>query len=55
MLDKNALGKLNKFFKESTLLNQSFIKDQKISVADYLKSIDKDATVSAFRRFSLAD
>jgi elongation factor Ts len=54
MLDKIAQGKLNKFYKESTLLNQTFIKDSKKSVADYLKESDKDLTVVAFRRLALS-
>lgn len=54
MVDKIALGKLNKFFKESTLLNQDFIKDAKQDVSAYLKSVDKDLTVSAFKRFTLS-
>jgi elongation factor Ts len=55
MLDNIAKGKLNKYFKEKTLLSQEFIWDNKLSVADYIKSGDKDATVTAFRRFSLSD
>ncbi len=54
MLEKIAMGKLNKFFKENTLLNQAFIKDGKKSVADYLKSIDPELTVVAFKRVALA-
>ena len=46
-------GRVKKFYKESFLLNQEFIQDSKISVADYLKSADKDLTVVAFKRFSL--
>lgn len=53
MLDKIAQGALNKFFKESTLLNQDFVKDNKISIRQYLTSVDKDATVSSFIRFTL--
>jgi len=48
-----AKGKLEKFFKESTLLNQEFIKDGKLSVAQYLQKADKDLTVTAFRRYAL--
>ncbi len=55
MLDKIAQGALNKFFKESTLLNQAFVKDNKQTVKDYLKSIDKDLTVTAFQRFALSE
>ncbi len=46
-------GRVNKFYKESCLLNQEFIQDSKMSVSDYLKSTDKDLTVVAFKRFSL--
>ncbi len=54
MLEKIALGKLNKFYQESTLLNQSFVKgDGKQSVRDYLASIDKDLTVTAFKHVAL--
>jgi len=53
MLEKIAMGKLNKFFKENTLLNQDFIKDTKISVSQYLKNIDKDLTVTDFKRLGL--
>ncbi len=49
-----AQGKLSKFFKESTLLEQEFIKDSKLSVEQYLKSADKELTVVDFRRYSLA-
>ena len=55
MLENIAKGKLNKYFKERTLLAQEFIWDNKLSVADYIKAGDKDATVTAFRRFSLSD
>jgi elongation factor Ts len=54
MLEKIAMGKLNKFYKESTLLNQAFIKDGKKSVADYLKEADNELTVVEFRRLALA-
>jgi elongation factor Ts len=53
MLEKIALGKLAKFFKESTLLNQEFIKDNKISIRQYLQSFNKDLTVTNFKRFTL--
>ena len=53
LAEKIALGKLNKFYKESTLLNQDFIKDTKKSVAQYLKETDGELTVTGFRRFSL--
>ncbi|MDY0199349.1 MAG: translation elongation factor Ts [Bacteroidales bacterium] len=53
ILDKIAQGKLQKFFKENTLMNQDFIKDGKISVKDYLKSIDPALKVTGFKRVSL--
>ena len=46
-------GRVNKFYKESCLLNQEFIQDSKMAVKDYLKAADKDLTVVAFKRFSL--
>ncbi|NSW45344.1 MAG: elongation factor Ts [Bacteroidales bacterium] len=53
MIDKIAEGKLNKFYKESTLLNQEYLGDSKKTVRQYLESIDKDLKVVAFKRFSL--
>ncbi|HOO98506.1 MAG TPA: translation elongation factor Ts [Bacteroidales bacterium] len=53
MLEKIAQGKLSKFYKESTLLNQEFIKDNKQTVGQYLKSVNKELTVTAFKRFTL--
>ena len=53
LLDKIAEGKLNKFFKENTLLSQQFIKDNKTNVADYLNQASKGLTVNEFVRFSL--
>ena len=53
MAEKIAMGRLNKFFKESTLLNQEFIKDSKMNVAQYLKTADKDLTVTSFVRHSI--
>ena len=53
MLDKIAQGKLAKFFKENTLLNQEFVKDNKMTIKDYLKSIDKELTVKNFKRITL--
>ncbi|MDR1863946.1 MAG: translation elongation factor Ts [Bacteroidales bacterium] len=54
LLEKIATGKLEKFFKEMTLVNQEFIKDGKKKVGDYLKEADKDLKVVKFIRFSLA-
>lgn len=53
MLEKIAQGKLGKFFKESTLLNQDFIKDNKQTIGQYLKSADKELSVTAFKRYTL--
>jgi elongation factor Ts len=53
MLEKIAQGKLGKFFKESTLLNQDFVKDNKMTIRQYLQSVDKELTVTAFKRFTL--
>ena len=53
MAEKIAMGKINKFFKESTLLAQAFVKDNNKSVADYLKSIDADLKVTEFKRIAL--
>lgn len=53
MLDKIAEGRLNKFYQEKTLLNQEFIKDNKVNVAQYLKSTNKDLTVTAIKRYTL--
>src|SRR5512133_2731950 len=53
MLDKIAQGKLTKFYKESTLLNQDFIKDNKMTIKQYLQSAAKDLTVTDFKRYSL--
>ncbi len=53
MLEKIALGKLNKFYKDFTLLNQEFVRDNKKTVGQYLKETDKDLKINAFRRFAL--
>jgi elongation factor Ts len=53
MLEKIALGKLNKFFKEMTLLNQQFVKDNSVTVEQYLQKIDKGLTVTAFKHVTL--
>lgn len=54
ILEKIAMGKLNKFYGEVTLLNQAFINDGKKTVKQYLQEIDKDLTVKGFKRFSLS-
>ena len=53
MIENIVKGRINRFFKESCLLNQEFIQDSKITVAEYLQSADKELTVIAFKRFSL--
>lgn len=53
MAEKIAMGRLGKFMKENTLLNQEFIKDSKMNVAQYMKSTDKDLTATGFIRFAL--
>jgi len=53
MLEKIAMGRLNKFFQESTLLSQKFVKNNDLTVDQYLKSLDKDLTVSAFKHVAL--
>ena len=53
MLSKIADGKLNAFFKESTLLAQAFVKDGGMSVGDYIKSKDSSLTVVGFKRINL--
>jgi elongation factor Ts len=53
MVEKIALGKLNKFYKESTLLNQDFIKDSKLTVAQYLEKSEAGLTVTGFKRVAL--
>src|SRR5690606_31750280 len=53
MLEKIAVGKLQKFFKENTLLNQAFVKENKQTVGEFLKSLDSDLTVTGFRHIAL--
>jgi elongation factor Ts len=53
MLEKIAMGKLAKFYKENTLLSQSFVKDNSKTIAQYLDSVSKGLTVSAFKRVSI--
>lgn len=52
MLDNIAKGKLKRFFKDNTLVNQTFIKDSKQSVAEYVKSLG-DVTIVSFKRVAL--
>ena len=53
ILEKIAQGKLGKFFKENTLLAQTYVKDGKQSVQDYLTSVDKELTVTDFKHIEL--
>ena len=53
MIQNIAKGRMNKFYKESCLLNQEYIQDSKVTVAEYLKSTDKELTVVDFKRFTL--
>ncbi len=53
MLEKIAMGKLTKFYKDYTLLNQEFIKDNKLSVSQYLDSVSKGMTVNAYKRIGI--
>ena len=53
MIERIAEGRMKKFYDESCLLNQKYIVDEKKTVAEYLKALDKDLTVAGFRRFTL--
>jgi elongation factor Ts len=53
MAEKIAIGKVNKFFKENTLIAQPFVKDNAKSVGEYLKSVDAELKVLEFRRVAL--
>lgn len=53
MLEKIAMGKLNKFFKENTLMNQDFVRDTKVTVGQYLKSVDPELKIIGFKRLML--
>ena len=53
LAEKIAMGRLNKFFQENTLLNQAFIKDGKKSIQQYLNETEKGLSVTSFLRFSL--
>lgn len=55
MLDNIAKGKLNRFFKDNTLVNQAYIKDNKMSVTEYVKSVDKNLEVVGFERVALGE
>lgn len=53
IIEKIAEGKLHKYYKENTLLNQQYFVDNKLAVKDYLKSVNKELTVTDFKRSSL--
>ena len=53
MLDKIAQGKLQRFYKDSTLMHQAFVKDSSMTVAAFLKTVDANLTVKSFTRFQL--
>ncbi|MCQ2960312.1 MAG: translation elongation factor Ts [Bacteroidales bacterium] len=53
MIENIAKGRLNKFFKESTLMNQEFVKDSKLTIAQYIESAQKGLKVTSFKRFGL--
>jgi len=53
MLDNIAKGKLKRFFKDNTLVNQAYIKDAKQSVSEYVKSVDAGLSVTGFKRLAL--
>ncbi|NEU08962.1 elongation factor Ts [Flavihumibacter sp. R14] len=53
MVEKIAAGKLNKFYKDSTLLNQEFVKDSSKTIAQFLNGVEKGLTVTAFKRVQL--
>lgn len=54
LAEKIAVGRLNKFYQENTLLNQAFIKDNKKSIKQYLGEAEKGLNVTSFKRFSLS-
>lgn len=53
MVEKIASGKLNKYYKDSTLLNQEFVKDTSKTIAQFLNGVEKGLTVTAFKRVQL--
>ena len=54
MLEKISMGRLKKFFKENTLINQVYIKDSKLTIRQYLASNSSDLTINSFKRVNLA-
>ncbi len=53
MLEKIAMGKLNKFYSDNTLLNQNFVKDGGVTIRQLLEKASKGLTVSKFKRVSV--
>jgi len=53
ILEKIARGKLNKYFKENTLVNQDFVRDTKITVGQFLKNTDPELKIKGFKRLIL--
>ncbi len=53
MLEKIALGKLNKFYKDNTLLNQEFVKDSSLTIAQLLDKTSKGLTITSFKRVAI--
>ncbi|MBR6287694.1 MAG: elongation factor Ts [Bacteroidaceae bacterium] len=53
MIEKIAMGRMGKFYKEVCLLKQEYISDSKLTIADFLKKADKDLTVTDFKRYTL--
>ena len=53
MLDNISKGKIQRFYKDNTLVNQDYIKDSSMSVAAYIKTVDANLTVSGFKRVAL--
>ena len=53
MIENIAKGRMAKFYKENCLLNQEYIQDAKMTIADYLKAQDKELTVLDFKRYTL--
>ena len=54
MAEKIAMGRLNKFFQENTLLSQQFVRDNKLTVEQFLSSTESGLTILDFKRFSLS-
>ena len=53
MLERIAMGKLNKFYKDNTLLNQEFVKDTSLTISQLLEKTSKGLTVSSFKRVAI--